>query len=143
MHKMKLNIKVFQCVFTVASKKQPEIEGLLFDDRNSLELTKGQADDKKPLTIKQILDDDIKPGNEEYDRLKNLDLRMNVFKFSMNMARDYSHFASPDGTYKNFNRYIASMNVFNVSLLSPLIRLKILRNIIPKYFIQIPEYSSL
>ena len=89
----------------------------MFDNRNSLELTKGQTDDKKPLTIKQILDDDIKPGNEEYLRLQNLDLRMNVFKFSMNMARDYSHFASPDGTYKNFNRYMASMNVLNASFI--------------------------
>ena len=89
----------------------------MFDNRNSLELAKGPADDKKPLTIKQILDDDIKPGNEEYLRLQNLDLRMNVFKFSMNMARDYSHFASPDGTNKNFNRYMASMKVLNTSLL--------------------------
>ena len=70
-----------------------------------METNKGPAEDERPLTIKQILEDDIKPTTEEYEKLKNLDLRKHVFQFSTDIAGGYCDFQLPNGTIKALNRY--------------------------------------
>ena len=44
----------------------------------------------KPLTIQQILDSDITPSKEEYNRLKDLDDTQNVSKTSSSVAKGYT-----------------------------------------------------
>ena len=39
-----------------------------------------------PLTIKKILENDIKPTKSEYNDLKDLDSRMHALKFSNDIA---------------------------------------------------------
>ena len=41
----------------------------------------------KPIIIQQILDSDITPSKEEYNRLKDLDDTQNVSKTSSNIAK--------------------------------------------------------
>ena len=44
----------------------------------------------KPITIQQILDSDITPSKEEYNRLKDLDDTQNVSKTSSSIAKGYT-----------------------------------------------------
>ena len=44
----------------------------------------------KPITIQQILDSDITPSKEEYNRLKDLDDKQNVSKTSNSIAKGYT-----------------------------------------------------
>ena len=44
----------------------------------------------KPITIQQILDSDITPSKEEYNRLKDLDDKQNVSKTSSSIAKGYT-----------------------------------------------------
>ena len=59
---------------------------------------KQTAPDKRPLTIKRILEDDIHPADAEYSELKDLDQRMHVLKFSTKIARTYMSSNLPDGS---------------------------------------------
>ena len=109
-----MSIKSSQHIPTEPSETLPEITGLLVESRKSrlsLDKTTQPVEDERPLTIKQILEDKIKPAKEEYDKLKNLDLRKNVSEFSTNIAKGYCNFKLPDGTVKSLNRYIITIHI--------------------------------
>ena len=60
---------------------------------------------ERPITIKQVLENDIKPPKEEYGQLKDLDARMNVLKFSTDIAKKYSGYKRANVTTLSLNRY--------------------------------------
>ena len=59
-----------------------------------------------PLTIKKILENDIKPTKSEYNDLKDLDSRMHALKFSNDIARKFNGYKQGDSKPVTFNRYI-------------------------------------
>ena len=61
---------------------------------------------ERPITIKRILEGDIKPPKAEYGQLKELDTRLHALKFSTDVAKKYSGFRQPNATTISFNRYI-------------------------------------
>ena len=63
--------------------------------------------DSKPVTIRKILGNDIKPPAEEYRQLKELDSRMNVLKFTTNIAKNFSGNKASNNKpeKKSMNRY--------------------------------------
>lgn len=56
--------------------------------------------DEKPVTMKQILDDDIHPSSEEFEYLDELDTKICTESYSMSVGKSFS-FAGPE----NMNRY--------------------------------------
>ena len=60
---------------------------------------------QKPLTIKQILENNIKPTKSEYSELKDFDSRMHVLKFSNDIARKYNSHKIGDNKPVTLNRY--------------------------------------
>ena len=56
--------------------------------------------DEKPVTIRQILEDDIRPSTEEFNYLDDLDAKLCSENYSMTVGKSYS-FNGP----KNMNRY--------------------------------------
>ena len=64
--------------------------------------------DSKPVTIRKILGNHTKPPPEEYQKLKELDSRMNVLKFSTNIARKFSGNKAGNNVAekKSLNRYL-------------------------------------
>ena len=47
---------------------------------------------ERPITVKRILENDIKPPKEEFMDLKDVDARMHALKFSTNIAKKYCGF---------------------------------------------------
>ena len=64
-----------------------------------------QNEIQKPLTIKQILENNIKPTKSEYSVLKDTDSRMHVLKFSNDIARKYNSHKIGDSKPVTLNRY--------------------------------------
>ena len=60
----------------------------------------------RPLTITNILANNIKPEEDEYIALKDLDTRMHTLKFSQEVAKKYSALNRPDGAPMSLNRYV-------------------------------------
>ena len=60
-------------------------------------------EDQRPITIQQILENDIRLQNQEYLDLKELDSRKHELQFSKNIGRSYS-LTKPDGTKRSLNR---------------------------------------
>ena len=67
--------------------RQSELLGLMVEKRGSNEIAEDTADEKRPVGIKQILDNNIKPNKEEYVELNDLDRRKNHSQFSKAMCR--------------------------------------------------------
>ena len=68
--------------------------------------TKAPTQYERPLTIKRIIEDDIRPADDEYPKLKELDERMHMLKFSSKIAKQYSGAENPDGTKtEKLNRF--------------------------------------
>ena len=59
----------------------------------------------RPLTITDVLADQIHPTKPEYSQLKELDARMHSLKFSQDIAKKYSNMRKPDGAPMSLNRY--------------------------------------
>ena len=66
-----------------------------------------QNEIQKPLTIKQILENNIKPTESEYSELIAEDVysRMHVLKFSNDIARKYNSHKIGDSKPVTLNRY--------------------------------------
>ena len=60
-------------------------------------------EDQRPITIQQILENDIGLQDQEYLDLKELDSRKHELQFSKKTGRSYSVNAT-DGTRKSLNR---------------------------------------
>ena len=58
----------------------------------------------KPLTMKQILENNIKPTKSEYSELKDYDSRLHILKFSNDIARKYNSHKIGDNKPVTFNR---------------------------------------
>ena len=64
-----------------------------------------------PLSIKQILENSIKPTKSEYSQLKDLDSRFHALKFSNEVARKYNSYKHGNDKPVTLNRY--SKNIPN------------------------------
>ena len=68
------------------------------------EVEKKKQGNHRPLTITNILANNIKPEKEEYTELKDLDMRMHTLKFSQAIAKKNSSLNRPDGAPMSLNR---------------------------------------
>ena len=78
----------------------------MVETRKSLDSNKNLVEEQRPLSIKQILEDSIKPNKEEYVQLNDLDRRRNASQYSTAIGNVYSNFKTPTGTVKSLNRYL-------------------------------------
>ena len=62
------------------------------------------ADERRPVRIKHILEDEIKPKKEEYVELNDLDRRRNSSKFSNAIGKIHNNITSSNGESMSFNR---------------------------------------
>ena len=62
------------------------------------------ADERRPVRIKQILEDQIKPKKEEYVELNDLDRRRNSSKFSNAIGKIHNNITYSNGENKSLNR---------------------------------------
>jgi len=85
--------------------RQSEILELMVERRTSLDANIELAEEKRPLKIKDILEDNIKPNKEEYVQLNDFDRRRNS-SHSTAIGNVYSNFTTPNGTTKSLNRYV-------------------------------------
>ena len=60
---------------------------------------------QRPIEMKNILENRIKPEKSEYLELKDLDTRMHTLKFSNAIGKRNNEFLLEDGTKVKFNRY--------------------------------------
>ena len=60
---------------------------------------------QRPIEMKNILENRIKPEKSEYLELKDLDTRMHTLKFSQDIAKKCSALNRPDGAPMSLNRY--------------------------------------
>ena len=83
--------------------RQSEILELMVERRNSLDPNKKLPEEKRPLKIKDILEDNIKPSKEEYVLLNDLDRRGNS-SHSTAIGNVYSNFTTSSGVVVSLNR---------------------------------------
>ena len=84
----------------------------MVETRQSLDPNRNSVEEHRPLNIKQILEDNIKPNKEEYVQLNDLDRRKNASQFSTAIGNVYSNFKTPTGAVKSLNRYLISINCY-------------------------------
>ena len=84
--------------------RQSEILGLMVEKRHSDQSTEDTAEEKRPLPMKHILDDKIRPGKQEYVELNDLDRRKNRTRFSKAVGEIHNSITSSDGQIKCMNR---------------------------------------
>ena len=76
----------------------------MVEKRNSEQPTEDTPEEKRPIGIKQILDDNIKPKKEEYVELNDLDRRKNTASYSKAIGEIHNNITSSDGKIKCLNR---------------------------------------
>ena len=86
------------------SMRQSEILGLMVEKRHSDQSTESTAEEKRPVRMKHILDDEIKPVKEEFIQLNDLDRRKNWSRFSKAVGEIHNSIKSSDGQIKCLNR---------------------------------------
>ena len=59
----------------------------------------------RPIPIRRILQDDVKPPKEEYIQLKDLDTRFHLLKFSRDISKTYSGQRHRNNAAVSLNRY--------------------------------------
>ena len=64
-----------------------------------------KSEDKRPITIDEILGGNIQPEKKEYMELKELDTRFHTLKFSRQIGKNNHEFQLDDGTEVKLNRY--------------------------------------
>ena len=84
--------------------RQSELLGLMVEKRGSNEIAEDTADEKRPVGIKQILDNNIKPNKEEYVELNDLDRRKNHSQFSKAIGKIHGDIKSSNGVSISLNR---------------------------------------
>ena len=60
--------------------------------------SKKQSQFERPISIKSLIESDITPPDDEYQKLKELDERFHVLKFSTKVAKKHVVLNKPDGT---------------------------------------------
>ena len=86
------------------SMRQSEILGLMVEKRHSDQSSQDTAEEKRPVRMKHILEDKIRPVKEEYDELNDLDRRKNWSRFSKAIGEIHNAITSSDGQIKCLNR---------------------------------------
>ena len=71
---------------------------------NTMNLPSAPSQYNKPLPVRRILEDDIKPPKDEYSQLKELDTRMHVLKFSTDISKTFSGYKQGNIATKPLNR---------------------------------------
>ena len=86
------------------SIRQSEILGLMVEKRHSDQSTGDTAEEKRPVWMKRILEDKIKPVKEEFAELNDLDRRKNWPRFTKAIGEIHNSIVSSDGQIKCLNR---------------------------------------
>ena len=60
--------------------------------------SKKQSQFERPISIKSLIESDVTPPDDEYQKLKELDERFHVLKFSTKVAKKHVVLNKPDGT---------------------------------------------
>jgi hypothetical protein len=63
-----------------------------------------KSEEVNPVSIRRILEDDIKPLKGEYSQLKELDARMHVLKFSTDISKKFSGYIQGNVATITLNR---------------------------------------
>ena len=86
------------------SLRQSEILGLMVEKRHSDQSTESTAEEKRPLRMKHILEDKIRPVKEEFVELNDLDRQKNLPRFSKAIGEIHNSITSSDGKTECLNR---------------------------------------
>ena len=76
----------------------------MVEKRHSDQSTGDTAEEKRPVWMKRILEDKIKPVKEEFAELNDLDRRKNRPRFTKAIGEIHNSIASSDGQIKCLNR---------------------------------------
>ena len=78
--------------FKMVSMKRPTSRSI--DEKPAIKPSQFE----RPIEIKKIVESDIAPPDDEYKKLKELDERFHVLKFSTKVAKKFVVSTKPDGT---------------------------------------------
>ena len=78
--------------------------------------SKKQSQFERPISIKSLIESDVTPPDDEYQKLKELDERFHVLKFSTKVAKKHVVLNKPDGTKTEKHNRLFVYLLINLSI---------------------------